>query len=120
MPRAVRFNGNQKPESDFKKAAWRYLQIAYGRHIFRLSIAGGPFQRSGSPDDIFSIRGNFVAIEWKAPKESTGRTPRKSPRQDQVIAEIIAAGGRAGKVSNWMELKALLEGIEPMQRGMEL
>ena len=121
MGKPVRFQArNAKPESDFKRAARRWMKLAYGPYIFQLSIAGGPYQRAGSPDDVFCIRSLFVAIEWKAPAEVAGRKPRIGPRQAEVIAEILSAGGRAGAVSCWDELKELLVGIEPVQRGMEL
>jgi hypothetical protein len=105
---------NQNRESEFKQAARRWIKLAYGQHAFCLPIAGGPYQRAGSPDDVWSIRGLAVFIEWKAPGGRVG------PRQAEVISEIRAAGGRAGVVSSWEELKALLEGIETVQKGMEL
>jgi len=121
MVRPVRFSpANQKPESEFKRAARKWIKLAYAPYVFHLAIAGGPYQRPGSPDDIFCIRGRLVAVEWKAPKDVTGRTPRIGRRQAEVIAEIQAAGGRAGIVSTWEELKELLKGIEPVQRAMEL
>jgi hypothetical protein len=121
MQKPFRFESrNQRPESQFKKAARAWMKLAYGPYIFQLAIAGGPYQRAGSPDDVFSIRGLFVAIEWKAPAEVAGRKPRIGPRQAEVIAEIRSAGGRAGAVSCWQELKELLAGIEPAQRGMEI
>jgi hypothetical protein len=63
---------------------------------------------------VWSIRGIAVFIEWKAPNGRIG------PRQTEVINEIRASGGRAGIVSNWDELKELLQGIEPVQMGMKL
>jgi hypothetical protein len=101
---------NQKPEAEFKKAVREYMQIAYGQHFFRLAIAGGPYQRNGSPDEVWSVRGIFIAPEFKAP----GKHLRDN--QLEIVDEIIRAGGRAGRVSNWDELKSLLDGIEPVQK----
>jgi hypothetical protein len=103
---------NQRPEADFKKAVRQFLELRFGRHAWRLAIAGGPYQRNGSPDEIWSIRGLFVAMEFKAP----GKQP--SPAQADIIAEILASGGRAAKINNWQELEELISGIEPVQPGM--
>jgi len=103
---------NKKPEAEFKRAAVQFLKIRYGRHFFRLAIAGGPYQRAGSPDEVYSIRGQFVAIEYKAPGGRIG------PKQAELIQEIRESGGRAGVVSSWQELEILLAGIEPVQKGM--
>lgn len=121
MARPVRFNpGNRKPESQFKRAALKWLRTIYGRHFFDLSIAGGPYQRPGSPDTICSIRGKFVAIEWKAPADVTGRKFVIGKRQQEMIDEIRAAGGRAGIVSCWEELEALVDGLEPVQPSFKI
>jgi hypothetical protein len=114
MARPVAFKvSNQKPESAFKRAALKWLRLAYGPHLFHLAISGGPYQRPGSPDCVMSIRGVFVAIEWKSPGGRVG------PKQQELIDEILAAGGRAGVVSTWEELKSLFDGLEPVQKGME-
>jgi hypothetical protein len=119
MARPVRFNnGNQKPEGDFKRSVLKYLRLAYGQHFFCLAIAGGPYQRPGSPDVVCSIRGLFVAIEFKASKDITGRKFVVGRRQQKVIDEILAAGGRAGVVSSWDELGVLIDGIEPVQKSI--
>jgi hypothetical protein len=116
MARPVNMTGrNQKPETQFRRAALKYLKLAYGQHFFCLPIVGGPFQPPGSPDVVCSIRGLFVAIEFKAPGKG-----RAGPRQQEIIDEIRAAGGRAGIASNWEELQALVEGIEPVQQSFML
>ena len=109
MPVRIPAKKNKSPEADFKKAVCDYMQLAYGKHFFRLPIAGGPYQRPGSPDEVWSIRGIFLAPEFKAP----GKPLRGN--QAEIVAEVIAAGGRAGSVSTWEELEALLVGIEPIQ-----
>lgn len=115
MAKPFRFQPqNRKPEAEFKRAARKWIKLAYGHHAFCLPIAGGAYQRPGSPDDVWSIRGLAVFIEWKAPGGRVG------PRQAEVIEEIRAAGGRAGVVSTWDDLRELLTGIEPVQRGMLL
>lgn len=109
--RAVReAKKNNQPEKEFKKAVREWMRLTYGKHFFRLAIAGGPYQRTGSPDEVWSVRGIFVAPEFKAP----GKELR--PKQSEIVEEILAAGGRAGRVSTWSELEALLDGIEPVQK----
>ena len=115
MARPVRMQqGNRKPESEFRRAALKYLRLIYGQHFFSLPIVGGPFQPAGSPDVVCSIRGLAVFIEFKAPGGRVG------PRQQQMVDAICEAGGRAGIVSNWEELEELLQGIEPIQQAMKL
>jgi hypothetical protein len=115
MSRPARYtSGNQKPETQFRRAAVKWLRLAYGHHFFYLPIVGGPFQPAGSPDCICCIRGVAVFIEWKAPGGRIG------PKQQQMVDEIRAAGGRAGIVSSWEELEALISGIEPVQKGMRI
>lgn len=110
--RAIR-KQNKRPEADFKKAVGQYLTLRYGKHAWKLAIAGGPYQRNGSPDQIWSIRGLFVAMEFKAP----GKKPTRA--QQDIIDEIRAAGGRAGKVETWDELEELIDGIKPVQLGIK-
>jgi hypothetical protein len=107
--------GRFKPEAKFKRAGLAWLRQRFGKHFFHLAIAGGPYQASGSPDCICSIRGVFVAIEWKAPKEETGRKPIVGHKQRAMIDAITAAGGLAGVVSCWEELEQLVADIEPVQ-----
>lgn len=112
MARPVRMQqGNKKPEGEFRRAVMKWLRLVYGRHFFSLPIVGGPFQPAGSPDVVCSIRGLAVFIEFKAP--GVGRV---GPRQQQMIDAIRSSGGRAGIVSTWEELEALLDGIEPVQQ----
>jgi hypothetical protein len=119
MAKPIRWaKSNQKPEAEFKKSVLKFLRLAYGQHFFCLPIAGGPYQRPGSPDVVCSIRGMFVAIEFKASKDVTGRKFVVGKRQQEVIDEIQAAGGRAGVVSSWEDLEALIDGIEPVQKLM--
>lgn len=119
MARPVKFHArNRKPESAFKRAVLQWLRLAYGHHFFSLGIAGGPYQRPGSPDVVCSIRGQFVAIEFKASADALGRKYVVGHRQKEVIDEIRAAGGRAGVISTWEELAELLDGLEPLQQGM--
>jgi hypothetical protein len=126
MGRPVRFNrGKNNAETEFKRAALKWLRTIYGQHFFNLDIAGGGepngrYQRPGSPDTICSIRGQFVAIEFKAPVEVTARKYVVGFRQQEIIDEIRAAGGRAGIASNWEELQALVAGIEPVQQSFVL
>lgn len=105
---------NRKPETEFRRSVIKYLRMAYGQHFFYLPIVGGPYQPPGSPDVVCSIRGLAVFMEFKAP----GGLGRIGSRQQQMIDAIRAAGGRAGIVSSWEELKELLDGIEPVQKIM--
>lgn len=102
-------------EGDFKKAGAKWLRARFGKHAFCLPIAGGAYQKSGSPDQVWSIRGIAVFIEWKRPD---GRG-RRGPKQQEMIDTIRAAGGRAGFVESWKDLEELVAGIEPVQLGMK-
>jgi hypothetical protein len=112
MPRSIFLSGNGrnlKPEQKFKREGLKWLRTRFGKHFFSLAIAGGAYQASGSPDMVCSIRGIAVFIEWKAPNGRVG------PKQRAMIEDIQYAGGRAGIVSTWEELMALVDGIEPVQ-----
>lgn len=102
---------NKKPEALFRRSVIKWLWMAYGKHFFYLPIVGGPYQPAGSPDIVCSIRGLAVFIEFKAPNGKG----RLAPKQQAMIDAIRAAGGRAGVVSSWEELFALLEGIDTIQ-----
>jgi 5-methylcytosine-specific restriction endonuclease McrA len=74
------------------------------------------------PRERFKVS-NGITLCWDCHGKIHGMRKgdrRTCPRQQEVITEIIAAGGRAAVVSNWDELKQLLDGIEPVQKGMEL
>lgn len=106
----------QTPESAWRSAGMKWLKLRFGRRLWHYRTVGGVGQRAGVPDDLMLIGGVFVAIEWKRPDyRPTGRVTA----QDTEIARIIECGGRAGKVRNWADLEALVEGLQPVQLGMK-
>lgn len=111
--RTVQQSGYRKPESLFRSACLAWLKVRFKGEFWQLKIAGGPYQRSGSPDSICSIRGYLVALEWKDP-EAVGKKRLPSPKQAEVIEEIRSAGGRAYCVASWEDLWEAVQGIEPV------
>jgi hypothetical protein len=103
----------KETEQSFRKAAIQWLKIRFGRNIWHYRTPGGLGHRPGVPDDLFCVRGRFLAIEFKSPS-SLGRI---HPRQAQEIAQILESGGVAGIVSSWDSLERLVETFEPEQRG---
>lgn len=115
MARPVQFNKrNRTPESEFRSACLKWLKIRFGKYFWHARISGGPLQRPGLPDDLCSIRGHFVALEFKDP----GGSGRIGPRQAEVLAEIIAAGARAHVISCWDDLDEAVAEFAPVQLGM--
>ena len=116
MARPVRFNSsNRKPESEFKRAAMKWLKIRFGRRFFALHIAGGPYQRAGSPDVVCSIHGCWVGLEFKDP----GGGGRIGPRQQEFIEDARAHGARCYIIQSWEDLEAAVAEFDPVQLGME-
>lgn len=107
---------NRTPESAFRSACIKWMKMRFGRHLFHQRNAAGPYSRPGLPDDVFSIYGIAVWIEFKDPS-GNGRI---GTRQQEVIDEIRAAGGRAYVVASWDELEACLAEFLPVQLGMEM
>lgn len=101
----------QTPETAWKADIIAYLRIYYPQ-AWILSVRGGIGQRSGIPDLLVCINGRLLGIEAKAP----GRPTLLSPRQQEEIAAIRAAGGVAGRVASWEELEALLKEVENVPR----
>lgn len=99
------------PEGYVKKAVKKELD-AYPDHYREMPVPGG-FGKSGL-DFTVCFFGKFVAIETKKPKGEP------TPRQEQRIREITAAGGIAIVISSVEqaqgELRALLAGLEGARR----
>jgi len=115
MARPVRFTkSNMKPESEFKRACLKWLRYRFGKHFWSLGIAGGPYQRPGSPDVVCSLYGHFLALEFKDP----GGGGRIGPRQQEVVDEIRGAGGRAYIIASWDDMEAAVQEFEPIQLTM--
>src|SRR5271157_2195090 len=113
--RRAAFNYDDTPETKTKKAVKNHLETLFGRHIFILPIAGGQYQKSGSPDWIVSLRGKFIAMEIKAFKEFGGR-PRLGEKQREMLEDIKFAGAIAGVVDSWEALAELVKDFEPVQK----
>ena len=93
--------GETKVVKDIKSG----LQEAYpGCFLFKVN--GNGFQKNGIPDLVGCIRGRFVGIEVKDPKNKTyGATLL----QLQIIETIKEAGGIAGVATTLEEAKELIE-----------
>jgi Holliday junction resolvase len=96
------------PEKKVKDAVVKVLR-SYGVYHF-FPVTGG-FGRSGIPDIIACYKGNFVAIECKAGKNTT------TALQNAEIAKINSAGGVALVVSekNIEDVLKLLQTIDYMR-----
>ena len=96
------------PEKKVKDAVVKVLRQRGVYHFF--PVTGG-FGRSGLPDIIACYKGNFVAIECKAGKNTT------TALQNAEIAKINDAGGVAIVVSekNIDDVARLLDTIEYMR-----
>lgn len=112
MPRAVRIARQVTPESAFRSAGIKWLKLRFGKYLWHYRTVGGVGVRGGVPDDLFCIRGIFVAVEWKQPNY---RPSSRVTQQDAEIEAVVRAGGRAAKVWTWEQLEALVEGIQPVQ-----
>ena len=71
--------------------------------IWLFKTHGSEYQPAGLPDLIGCWRGRFFGFEVKEPDEEP------SAIQSEEIADIIAAGGIAGRVETFEEAIALLE-----------
>lgn len=100
-----------KPETAFRRQCIDWLKIRFKGEFWELKIAGGSYQRPGSPDTICCIRGLFVAMEWKDPARDGAKA---SAKQQEVIDEIQAAKGRAHCVRSWAELWEAVKDIPPV------
>jgi hypothetical protein len=105
---------NKKPEAAFQAKCMNWLKNTYGRHFWCVKIWGNPYMKPGVPDVLCCIRGHFIGLEFKDPDKK----PRIGHRQAEQILEIQAAGGRARIVASWEDLFEAIEGIEPVQLGM--
>jgi Holliday junction resolvase len=96
------------PEKKVKDAVVKVLK-QYGVYNF-FPVTGG-FGRSGIPDIVCCHKGNFLAIECKAGKNTT------TALQNAEIAKINTAGGVALVVSekNIDDVAKLLDTIDYMR-----
>ena len=96
------------PEKKVKDAVVKVLK-QYGVYHF-FPVTGG-FGRSGVPDIVGCYKGNFLAIECKAGKNTT------TALQNAEIAKINTAGGVALVVSekNIDDVAKLLDTVDYMR-----
>lgn len=73
---------------------------------FTMPPANG-FGKSGVPDFLCCVRGQFLAVEAKAP----GKAGNTTFMQDTQIAGIHAAGGRAVVVDDAAQVESILQRI---------
>jgi len=95
--------------SEFKAVCKKYLRQRFGKNFFCLDIAGGAFQKSGSPDTLCTIYGQFFAFEWKQEGD------REGPKQVEMIDAIRAAGGRAYFIWSLRDLAKAVSDLPAVQ-----
>jgi hypothetical protein len=93
------------PEGKVKDACKKFL-VSRGAWLF-MPVSNGMGQ-VGIPDIICCYRGQFVAIETKAP----GKLNQTTPNQNRVIEAIQKADGFAWVVDNPDDLKPLFDSID--------
>ena len=89
------------PEGAVKAAVKKYLRE---RGVWFCMPMGTGFGSSGVPDFLCCHGGVFWAIETKAP----GKRKNTTVLQDQQIAAICVAGGRAVVIDDVEQLKELI------------
>lgn len=82
--------------------AWKVIERGESYVGWYWMPVQGMYATKGVPDFIICYKGRFVAIEAKAPGEST------TPNQDTQIEAITSAGGRVFVVSSVSMLDELL------------
>ncbi len=73
-------------ERDFQKQVIKFLK---DYNIYYIKVWGGGYQRSGIPDLIICLKGEFIAIELK------NEEGKPSPLQIYNIDKIKQSGGQA-------------------------
>jgi hypothetical protein len=120
MAKAVQYpfekQRKETPESGFRKMAIDWLKIRYRSQIWHYRTVAGIGFRKGIPDDCFIVRGVPVWIEFKRPDGKWSKSGKRYTNQLKEIEAIRAAGGRADFVDSMDSLKAILAGIEPVQK----
>jgi Holliday junction resolvase len=71
---------------------------------FAVKVHGSPFQRSGLPDIIGCLQGEFFGIEMKMP----GKEKNLTERQASTIKKIQNAGGTAGVATSFKDCLEIL------------
>lgn len=101
------------PEGKVKAWAHRRYDEVFPGH-WRVSPRGGPFGKSGCPDDIICWRGVFVAVEVKADDGVV------SALQEVALRRIAAAGGVAAVLRGKDEakLQKIREAVEVLCRSV--
>lgn len=89
------------PEAKVKKEIREYIDSL--PETFRIPTITKGYGKSGLPDEVVCHKGIFMAIEIKAPGKHT------TPWQDQVILDIIKAGGVVGICWSLKDAKSLIE-----------
>lgn len=90
------------PEGKVKKKIRAFLDA---QGVYRFSPIGGAYSAQGVLDEACCVRGQFLAIEVKAP----GRENRVTALQQHNIEKIRSAGGVAIVASSVEQVKALFE-----------
>lgn len=97
----------KKPESRLQRRIREALEKKFsGAKCFK--IHGGPFQEAGIPDLICCINGRFFGFEVKLDNKRS----KLSAIQEEVIWELLEAGGTACAVTSPDEALAIVEEAE--------
>ncbi len=92
----------QTPEGKLKDRVKKYLDTLKPR-VFHVKVLGGGAQASGMPDFFVCVRGQFVALELKAPDGKV------EPLQQAILDWIALSGGKALVTANFEEVRWLFE-----------
>ena len=101
-------NFNRTPlESNLVKKVETYIKKTYKKEAWFFKTVGNASQKSGIPDILCCIKGNFIAIETKR-EDGSGRA---SEQQEIECKKIINAGGYS-IISNCFEyIKVFIDNI---------
>jgi len=92
------------PETRVKKLLDREL---HRRKVWFYSPQAGPFGRSGIPDRVAIVRGQFVGIEVKA-----DYTKKPTALQVDCMAKIERAGGKCFVVYDEQTISHVMEWVD--------
>ena len=95
------------PETKIKKEINKYLDSI--PDLFHFPVINNGYGKGGVPDRVICYRGRFIAIEVKA----LGK--KATPRQEQRIDEIRAAGGGASVVWSVLDVQRVIATYIPVK-----
>lgn len=94
-------------ESNLVEKVKKYIRTTFRHEAWFFKTAGNAAQRSGIPDILCCIKGQFIAIETKR-EDGSGEA---SEQQRIECIKIRKAGGHAIISDNFDEIKIFIENI---------